>query len=233
MCDRQNVISFSQDESEITCEKGNGIGLLTAYTNDAVSISFLYDSYWEKFILECEYFSFSNNKMYPVQVYNLSRAKQLQENKHYLKSLREIELSEIETPKQLLCRLDSLFPSLVFNEVALNQLENEVEVQHLSAILSKLIMLENYFSKWDGKKFEEDNFPTKSVSPQSKETLKRFERRHTYTFPDRQVIVSYHIRYTGNIPGRIYFEPVNDLKKAYICSLTTKLPSVTEPKQKV
>lgn len=129
--------------------------------------------------------------------------------------------------------LDDLFPSLIFHEVALNQLRSEVQVCHVQALCNKLMLLEKYFCNWDGKEFDEKAFPPKSVSPQSKETLKRFEKEHTFSFPHEQIMVSYHMRYTGNIPGRIYFHPAGEIRKAYICSLTTKLRTVSEPKMHI
>lgn len=233
MCDRQNVVLLSQDDSEVTCEKGVGIGLLTAYENAATCISFVYDSFWEDYIIQCKYYSLSENKDYAVIIPNLSKPDHLKENYKQIQALKERQLTDIRTPAQLLAKIDSLFPSLIFHDNALKQLKNEVQVQHIGAICDKLMMLENYFSHWDGDKFDETAFPTKCISPQSKETLERFQGQHTYSFPNRQIIVSYHIRYTGNIPGRIYFYPDNTIRKAYVCSLTTKLSSVSNPKQKI
>ena len=230
MCDRQIVVDFCQDESELICEKGAGKGLLAAYENSAFSISFTYDSYWKAFKIPCRYYSLLENAETSVQVYNLSNQDQLKEYSENIEEIKKKEIIQINTPEQLLDRLDSLFPSLIFHEVALNQLKDEVQPYHIPTICKKLMSLEQYFSEWDGEKFDETAFPPKSVSSQSKEILKRFKKEHTFSFPDEQIVVSYHIRYTGNVPGRIYFHPAGWLKKAYICSLTTKLPTVSDPK---
>ncbi len=233
MCDRQEVLEFNQDEAELTCEKGNGKGLLAAYENESFCISFASDSYWNMFEIPCHYFSLKEDQTFSVSVYNLSNEAQFEENSNKISEIREREISGINTPQQLLGRLDELFPSLIFHQVALNQLEGQVEACHVRTICNKLISLERYFSKWDGNRFEEEAFPSRSVSPQSKVTLERYKKQHTFEFEEEQVLVSYHMRYTGNIPGRIYFHPANKLKKAYICSLTTKLPTVSEPKKHI
>ncbi len=233
MCDRQIMIDFCQDESELICEKGSGKGLLAAYENAGFGISFVYDSYWEAYEIPCDYYTIMDDTISFVKVCNLSHPNQLEEHAQHIREVRERELSRINTPEQLLDGLNILFPSLIFHEVALNQLKGEVQTYHIPALCSKLMCLEQYFAKWDGRKFDEAAFPSRSVTPQSKETLKRFKKQHTFSFPDEQIIVSYHMRYTGNIPGRIYFHPAGWLKKAYVCSLTTKLPTVSEPKMHI
>lgn len=233
MCDRQSIVCHNQEESEIICEKGSGSGLLAAYENDAMSISFVYDPFWEQYNLECSYYSLLEDQNYAVNVFNISSSEQLKENCEHIQTMRNRQVAEIKTTKQLLASLKELYPSLVFHEAALTQLKNEVESQHVPTICNKLMMLEKYFLAWDGAQFDENAFPTKSVSPQSKETLQRFTKQHTYIFPDKPILASYHIRYTGNIPGRIYFDPDHTSRKGYVCSLTTKLPSVSDPKFKV
>lgn len=233
MCDRQMIVDLCQDESELICEKGSGKGLLAAYENSGFCISFTYDPYWESYEIPGKYYSLTEDAEYSVNVYNLSGPNQLTEHSMDFEKIKREKISNIVTPRQLLDQLDQLFPSLIFHEVALNQLRGEIQVYHIPALCGKLACLEEYFSKWDGGKFDETAFPSKSVSPQSRETLKRFKKEHTFSFPEEQVVVSYHIRYTGNIPGRIYFHPAGRLKKAYICSLTTKLPTVSEPKMHI
>lgn len=230
MCDRQEVIEFCQDESEVTCDKGRGAGLLAAYENSDLCISFVFDSYWELYEIPCNYYSLLEDCTYPIKVYNISQKGQLSQNLACFQQMRKKEILEVKTPHQLLEKLDSLFPSLIFHEVAINQLESEVQICHIGTLCNKLMLLEQYFAKWDGSEFDDKAFPIRSISPQSKETLKRFKSEHTFSFKDENIVVSYHMRYTGNLPGRIYFHPAGKLKKAYICSLTTKLPTVSEPK---
>lgn len=233
MCDRQEVLEFNQDEAELTCEKGNGKGLLAAYENESFCISFVSDPYWDMFEIPCRYYSLKEDQTFSVSVYNLSNEVQFEEYSNKISEIREREISGINTPHQLLEHLHELFPSLIFHQVAIDQLKGQVQVCHVGALCNKLMSLERYFSKWDGERFEEEAFPSKSVSTQSKQTLERFRKEHTFQFPEEQVLVSYHMRYTGNIPGRIYFHPANKLKKAYICSLTTKLPTVSEPAKSI
>jgi hypothetical protein len=229
MCDRQQVSNFFDDDIDLKCERGIGRGLLAAYENNATAISFTYDNYWKNYELTCEYYSLSNNMSNIVIIHNLSDEKQLEENFAKIQEKRNNEVLLCKTPQQLLEKLEILFPSLIFHENSINQIKSQVDAQHVPTICRKLFELEKYFCNWDGSLFDESAFPTRSVSPQSKETLKRFKKEHTFSFVEREVLVSYHIRYTGNIPGRIYFHPDSESKKALICSLTTKMPTVSSP----
>lgn len=233
ICDRQNISELNQDEAELICDIGAGKGMLAAYENLASCISFSCDPFWDNFEIACRYYSLDDDKEYDVAIYNFSKPKHFIDNLDKVNELKRNQLLEIHTPTQLLEKLDSLYPSLVFHTNVLNQIKNEVQSHHIDTLCHKLAMLESYFSQWDGTIFDESAFPPRSVSPQSKETLNRFKREHTFEFPDQSIVVSYHIRYTGNIPGRIYFHPVCDVGKAYICSVTTKLPSVLTPKSAI
>lgn len=233
MCDKQRISNLVEDEVELKCEKGTGKGLLAAYENNAKCISLAYDKYWESYNIECGYYSLIEDLTSLVYVHNISNSKQLEDNYTEIQKERKKEISSICTGKQLLAKINTLFPSLIFHRNAMDQLDGQVEAQHVSTICSKLLDLEKYFSEWDGRNFDKNVFPKRSVSPQSKETLKSFKKEHTYIFEGKKILVSYHMRYTGNIPGRIYFYPDSESKKAYVCSLTTKLPTVTDPKLRV
>lgn len=233
MCDKQRISNLVEDEVELKCEKRSGKGLLAAYENNATCISLLYDEYWKNYNIKCEHYCLIDNLTSSVYVHNISNSQQLEENYTEIQKERKKEISSICTGKQLLAKIDVIFPSLIFHRNATNQLNGEVEVQHVFTICSKLLDLEKYFSEWDGRKFDKTAFPNRSVSPESKATLKAFKKEHTYLCGKKEILVSYHMRYTGNIPGRIYFYPDSESRKAYICSLTTKLPTVTDRKSDV
>lgn len=234
ICEKQNLEEIFDDEIEVSSRSGVvGKGLLCAYENTGVCISFTNDNYWKNFKIDCKMYSLVDDETSDICILNISEKSQLSEHNDELQKLRKIEIDLINTPEQLLDKLDSLFPSLVFNQVAIEQLRHTVEIRHVSTICNKLLELEKYFSSWIGGAFDESAFPTKSVSPQSMETLKRFRTQHTFEFDEKEIIVSYHMRYTGKIPGRIYFYPDTEIKKGLICSLTTKLPTVNEPKMRI
>lgn len=233
ICDLQVIQTYSDSDSYLTYNGVVSDGLLIAYQDELIAISLNSNICWSNFNIECDYYTLDNDQTIKVLLCNLSSPQSIDDNLQDIMSKIQVERLSCTTSEELLANINSLYPSLIFHKTALDQIKNQLEKQHIPTVCKKLSQLEQYFSTWDGKVFDQNSFPNRSVSPQSPETLNRYKKQHTYTFSDKSVIVSYHMRYTGNIPGRIYFYPDNDLKKARICSLTTKLPTVTEPKGRV
>jgi hypothetical protein len=226
ICDRQIITEMNEPEVELSCTKGIGKGLLSAYENKNVAISMATHDIWSEFIFDAKLYDLISDESLKVQVYNLTNSAQLDT---YFKEIKQRKLEKItsyKTGSELLKDIGKLFPSLIFHKNAMDQLKSQVEPQHIPAICRKLLELEECFSGWDGKEFKECDFKTK-MTPESKATLDMFKKEHTFSFEDKEVIVSYHLRYTGNIPGRIYFYPDAESLKGLVCSLTTKLKTVS------
>ena len=230
ICDRQ-IIESGSDEIEISYKGKAGTGFVIAYLNGLPTLSIKSHEIWDHNALSCNLYSLADDEESETEIKNFSDSSHIKENEEYIKSIKMAEI-DIDVIKADVSKIQEFFPNLLFHENAKNQLLNQVEIQHFPTIIKKLKLLDDYFSTWDGKYFDPSAFPTKAVSPESPETLKRFKDEHTFVFGDAigAIIVSWHIRYTGNIPGRIYFEPYSKLNKGLICSLTTKLPTVSNPK---
>lgn len=234
MCDRQQLEPVNEYDFEISCEAGVGEGLLIAYQDDMLLISLNTNPCWSKYVLECDYYELEQDSTAKIFVHNICSVEDIVSNLGDILEWTKREVNVCSSAEELISRIENLYPSLMFHKTALKQIEQQLERKHVPVVCRKLYELEKYFLDWDGKAFDESRFPNRSVSVESKETLRRFEDAHKYVFEDgKVVIVSYHMRYTGNVPGRIYFYPDNELKTARICSLTTKLPTVKNPKEKV
>ena len=234
ICQRQVMISACtySDDSEFTCENGVSVGCLLAFDNRDVVISMGSCDYWKQYTINGEIYFLETNKTEQIEIVNISAPNHLIQNEDNLEKLLKFELMSIKSGEQLINSLSTLFPNLIFSYECRSQLKTEVEAQHLNILIKKLREIDHFFENWDGKIFDEKQFQSK-VTPQSKETLKRFPTDHTFEVGGKIVLVSYHMRYTGNIPGRIYFEPDFDRKIGLICSLTTKLRTVTDTKSNV
>ena len=226
ICNRQIVYDLSEDEVELECEHGTGKGLLCAYINGEVAISLASDVFWESFHIDSILRDIANDCDQQVRVPNISKEGHINENYEQIRSVFFDEALEYQTAGQLLTDLGSLFPYLLFHNAAIGQLETRVEAQHVPAIARKLFELNEYFSNWADGPFDPNKFKTK-ISPESQATLKKYKKQHTFSYAGSDVVVSYHLRYTGNIAGRIYFHPDHKTRKGLICSLTTKLQSVS------
>lgn len=220
-------------EDEIVCNTvdnlhSNGIQLAMEADNPMISFSFL--NRWMLSQIECMVYRSDDDSITKEYLRNFSTSENVQQNRAWLLTRHNQELSEIKTPIQLIEKMSLVFPSLHFTEIALRQIRRELTPVTIPIVTEKLFQLESYFSNWDGQLFDSEAFPSRTVSPQSQETLKRFKKEHTFFYNHQEIIVSYHMRYTGGIPGRIYFYPDHSLRTCIICSLTTKLPTVSDPK---
>lgn len=234
ICQRQVFVNAGtySDDSEFICDSRISIGCLLAYDNRDVIISMESCDNWKQSKIIGEIYFLEDDITEQVEIINISSPDHIIQNDINLAELFKYELKSIKSGEQLYNNLDALFPNLIFSDECKNQLKTEVESQHLNLLIKKLREIDDFFAKWDGKIFDEKKFQSK-VTPQSKETLKRFPVDHTFEVGGKVVLVSYHMRYTGNIPGRIYFEPDFDVEKGLICSLTTKLRTVTNTKSSV
>lgn len=229
MCDRQEISDMLEDEVEFSCCKGLGRGLLTAHLDNELLISLLTDTFWGNFIIDGDLYDVTDDSITNVKVFNLTNKEQLNNNRDLIAALEFKQIKDLKSGANLIPELKNFFPYLIFHKNSLDQLKNEVEPEHIPALCKKLSEINQYFSEWDGGVFEPHKFRSK-ISPQSQVTLKMFRIQHTFTFDHKEVLVSFHLRYTGNIPGRIYFSPDNSTGKGLICSLTTKLPTVSDRK---
>lgn len=182
--------------------------------------------------MEAEYFNLEDECIQKIRIFNLFNVEVIRENKDVIEDRKRQEYEQEISKEEFIEKLDILYPSLVFGKVAREQLKSKIEDQHFRIIRKKLFELQEIFSNWNGERISNDMFQSK-MTTESKETLKAFKDEHTFEFENKIVVASHHIRYTGNIAGRIYFYPEKNDKKAYICSLTTKLPTVSEPKMKI
>lgn len=236
MCQHIQRVEPSEDELICETEFGKfGGGIQLAAENVAPLISFSFSDEWKEPKIPCRiyrmaYDDFLNGDF----LYNFSTEGTISDNSEWLRSEFEKYIEDIKTPSQLMEKLPEAFPSLHFIENATNQIACDVTTVTVPIIAERLFQLEKYFSAWDGEIFQPEIFPPRTISPESKKTLKDYKKEHTFLYDGQEILVSYHMRYTGgNIPGRIYFYPDHVTKKCVICSLTTKLPTVTEPKSKV
>lgn len=187
---------------------------------------------FEKLKVEGSYFSVDNAQTTDVNILNISCTNDIEDNLELWKTRKKIEYEEDVDIDEFITKLPEYYPNLKFGKVAVNQLRCDIEHQHFKTVRMKLYELENVFNEWNGERISGDMFQSK-MTPESSETLKRYKEEHTFDVENQMVVASYHIRYTGNIAGRIYFYPDKVTRKCYICSLTTKLPTVSDPKMKI
>ncbi len=232
ICERQNISTPStEDYQYIQHSDIIGKGFQIAYEKSRPLLSIPSTDTWKQHIIECLLYDVENEEEKEIVLKNIYCDESLKTHNEWIISETKKEYLKIRTPDEFLHSIPLLFPSLVFHHNALAQIKNQVNPVNIPTIVEKLLELEKYFAVWDGSKFERSVFPPRFISPESDETLSRFKTEHTFVWDGTQIVVSYHVRYTGgDIPGRIYIYPQHNQKKCLVCSLYTKLPTVSEPK---
>lgn len=228
LCQRQIVYNIDDDmlDSEVICKNGGaGTGLLKAFIDSEATISLASNLFWKSICIDAEFHTLEDNDVKKIQIFNISNKMDLETNLSKLQLLFRDRARRCNNTEQLLSNLETLFPSLVFHENVIKQLKTQVQSMHIPAIVTKLCELEFYFSKWTIGSFNHKDLTY--ASPQSQETLKKYKKEHTFVFNNQDVLVSYHLRYTGNIAGRIYFAPCYETRRGLVCSITNKLPTVS------
>ena len=232
LCDRQNITSPGlEDLLYVQFGANLGLGLQIAYEKSSPVVSFQSEEHWMKHKIRCTVCDVENEEESETWLINLATADSVNVHNEWIEETIKHEYAEMKTSAEFLAQYENLFPSLCFHHNALAQMKSQIRPVNIPTIVEKLLVLEKYFSTWDGGRFDRSVFPPRFVSPESEETLTRFKDEHTYMWEGRSFLVSYHVRYTGgHIPGRIYIYPDHDTKKCIVFSLDTKLPTVSDPK---
>lgn len=226
MCDRQNVLDIQFDEYELTTSGRSSEALLWACLNDSIVISMASAKIWQNSTLCADLYCLIDNSTNDISILNLTDSEQLYTEQPTLREKFVSTFKEFKSGEELILKLDECFPKLKFHETAIRQLKYQVETQHLSAICNKLFEINEYFANWESGNFDSSTFKSK-LTPESQATLEMYKKEHQFDFGGEKIIVSWHLRYTGNVAGRIYFYPHSITRTGWICSLGEKLPTVT------
>lgn len=232
LCDRQDLKERLDLPFELYVNGKHGEGILYAVLHDEVLFSISGHDIFKVFQLEGMLYSLEKEEETTVEVVNVSSVSDIEDHKNMWQVRKRMEVEGNISKDDFIKNLSNYYPNLVFGDLALKQLKVDIEQQHFKKVRMKLNEIESVFRDWDGGEVRNDMFASK-MSPQSPETLNKFRDEHTFEVNGEAVLASYHIRYTGNIQGRIYFYPNSENKKCYICSLTTKLPTVSAPKMRI
>lgn len=217
-------------EKEFSCIAGRSNGLMIASHLDCISISFLSESVWDNNIINGILHSLLHTGELiseEINVYHTAKEDHIKANNFWLQQKISEEKFNINNGQELWYKKDGLLPSLLFCESTRRQLYKlRKGDKELKQIIKKLLILENYFSKWDGKVFDRNEI---NADPETEITLNSFKEEHTFTAPDgRDITFSWHIRFTGgDYEGRIFFEPDFVTKHGIIGHIGGKLPTVS------
>lgn len=229
MCERQKIVDMEfDDEFEIRYANFHAGALQYAYKNGYALLSFATDKIWElpELNVFVDYIDDSTSEYFVLKNFY----SEIIDDKKWLDNLPQKSFLEIyPNIETLFPNIKEAFPNLLFHDKALKQFENDVQASWYSALVNKLVMLNNACDFMNGSNLDVSKFAPRSLSCESIETINRFKDDYQFNFNGINYIIKHHLRYTGNNMGRIYFVPVNE-KKCIVYSITTKLPTVSDPK---
>lgn len=225
--------AMTHEEWDGLCEKdlrvggSSSLGCLCGYLLDGCMLSFDTDEKWNTVELEAVFEHLEEGEICEedVALRNVSNEETVQAFKtRYTSELKNEQIEILTTGDMILQKNEQLFPNLVFCDNARRQLKNICNHILVKQIAKKLMELQEYFSH------EHTYFDKKAIKnadPESRETLRRYEKEHTFRLPDgRKEVFSCHVRFTG-IEGRIFFWPDIRNRRCYIGHVGCKLPNVT------
>lgn len=233
ICERQQIIDEEiNDEMEVRYADYSDGALQIAYTKDYALLSFGTNESWK-----CDEIDVSINYIDESVEQHCCLKNFYNEgsigNNSWIKTLPSFVFTEKYADiNSLLNDLDNAFPNLIFHDMALKQLKNEIQSSWYHSLANRLYELDQSCLGIEDNDFDKRFFPPRTISSESKETINRFKKEYTFEYKGQSYLIKYHLRYTGNSQGRIYFVPIEG-KKCIVYSLTTKLPTVSYPKFKI
>lgn len=207
-------------------------GLGAAFLLDGLAVSFKSDERWNtsRIHFSIEFIDEDNDDTITIEEIEINHASEQIHLEAHEEWFNIQKLKKIQDGKELWINKELIFPYLIFCD----QVQEQISDFHFGQpvfrqIVKRLFEINSYFSTWKGGNFQPELIPCK-VTPESKETLKRFEMEHTFKSPDGiDRIFSWHARMTPG-PWRLFFKPDEDLKKAIVGYIGLKLPNVSYPK---
>lgn len=212
------------------CERPSD-GCLLAYLLSGCCLSFLCDKIWDVPFIKGSY-CFLNEETGQTDNYEASIPNIASVTTAMTFSQTHGEQIQREQQTAFVCGEDILahadeFPNLVFCKNAEEQLIRERRRNSVSQIARRLIELQKYFETAVG---AFDAQQLNHCTPESQKTLTQYQFEHTFLLPDgRNILFSWHLRFTGEYAGRIFFQPDMVSKKCYIGHIGPKLPAVRFP----
>lgn len=228
-----NSQEFEQDKDceftiNMECGEVKSQGCLLAYLQEGIAVSFLSDEYWERSDIQGTYLELTEEgeiKQSQIQVPNVSCESNIEAFKITYECKRdEWRYENIKSGQSILDCVEKVFSNLVFCESAIEGCKRNVGVSEAGQVYKRLLELQRAAESMEDK-FDKSFFA--KATPETQETLKRFEQEHTFLLPDgSKQLFSWHTRYTGGYAGRIFFHPDPKGKQIYVGHIGHKLPTV-------
>lgn len=223
-----DAFSFDEEsEFKISMSKQSSVGCLLAHLLDGCCLSFLCRSEWDTPFIQGDYLYLNDEdceiESHTVSIPNIASAHTASVfSLSHTAKIQQHRRASFASGTSIVERI-SEFPNLELCENAKTQLLAEHGRKCTRQIARRLFELQEYFESADGG-FDSDKLT--HCTPESQSTLDQYKDAHTFTLPNgEEKLFSWHLRYTGEYAGRIFFFPDMTSKKCYIGHIGQKLPT--------
>jgi len=210
-------------ESEFSYEGQIAIGLGVANLLGAIAISFQSDDCWNQIFINLTKYLVSDDDIdeKTIQINHASQPSHIEDHSEWIV---ERQQQDVKDGIDLWNRRDELFPSLVFCESLVEQIQNLDSVM-LHPVARKLFDFKTYCVNWASGDFDGTQLPMK-ITTESEATLNKYGDQRTFLCPDgERRIFHLHARITPK-EWRIYFIPLPQIRKIIIGYIGPHLDTV-------
>lgn len=221
----KRIIYQPEEEFEVLYQEKPMIGATEAVLSDSFVISPCFIEEWKTEQIMGRLYTISEDDEEEVSVINIYDESQLKSNE-IQRILLQCREKPVYSYEDLWKRRSELFPMLSFCPSVEDDLK-QLETSYIHQVQKKLMELELYCERNLGKPFRRELLS--KTSPESEETLKKYEKEHTFIDADgKKYLASWHMRFTG-IPGRIFFVPDYSQDSMLVCYIGKKLKTILNP----
>lgn len=223
----RNDYLLEELEVEVEGKAYKGIGCLLANKNDDRTISIASHQVWQSELIKGTSIRLNEDSQEfekeNVEIHNIFNDDQI------INLTQEVfseNLLRITSGQDLWEQRELLFPNLIFCDSIRSELYDTPQKYHLIQVINKLLRLQEYFSRYNGK-LDLDvlgfNARTESETVKTDPKLKNMRK---FKLPNGEEEYFFlHIGFSGNYCGRIHFLPRDSDNMCYIGYIGPHLPT--------
>lgn len=221
----KRIIYQPEEDFEFLYQDKPMSGGTEAVCTDSFVISPCLKEEWRTENIEGHLYTLNDEGTEKVSIINIFEEGQLLSEK-IQKILLQYRRIPVYSYEDLWEKRGVFFPKLSFCPSVERDLK-QLEISYIHQVIRKLLELELYCEKNMDKPFRKELLSKTTI--ESEETLRKYEKEHTFTAIDgEKYVASWHMRFTG-IPGRIFFVPDYSRDKMLVCYIGKKLKTVQNP----
>jgi len=212
----ENVDDIKRYELDVKYNAQDTQGLLYAYINDGIAVSFLSSDEWDSSILKVDISSLNEHGDISEMQRRIKHVSKSEHIKKYCDFIQSAVEEKIVDGGSLIQNYKATFPEIIFCDSTIKQIEDiSGNDPHLKQLLRVLTALSDYISTWNGGVFDMKNINC-DISTESQTTLKKYSDERTFVCPDGiERVFNIHMKINPNA-WRVYIHPVHESREIIV-----------------